>query len=141
MKFIILFFDKLEDKVRAFFSRRPIVYAFLTGIGIVMFWRGVWHTNDFLAHIYTSWVPGVGIDLQGALWWDGPLSFVIGSFILLISGTFVYEFIGSEFIISGLKKEKKVAKQTESEVKVEAAEIAELIKDVKEIKKAIIKKK
>ncbi|HEX3095760.1 MAG TPA: hypothetical protein VHQ20_01430, partial [Patescibacteria group bacterium] len=108
MKMIIKFFDKLEDGVRGFLSRRTIGYAFLTGIGIVLFWRGVWHTADLFTHLYTNYIPGIGIDLQGAVWWDGPLSFVVGSIVLLISGTFVSEFIGNEIIISGLRGEKKL---------------------------------
>jgi hypothetical protein len=37
---ILAFFDKLEDKTRAKLSRVPLLYAFLGGIGIVLFWRG-----------------------------------------------------------------------------------------------------
>ncbi|MBU2082030.1 hypothetical protein KKH14_01235, partial [Patescibacteria group bacterium] len=40
------FFDKLEDKVRSRLSRRPILYAFLSGIGTVLFFRGVWMIAD-----------------------------------------------------------------------------------------------
>ena len=47
-KNIVKFFDKLEDKTRAMLSRMPILYAFVGGIGVVLFWRGVWHTTDFL---------------------------------------------------------------------------------------------
>ena len=45
---IIHFFDKLEDKTRGTLSHYPFLYAFLGGIGVVLFWRGVWHTNDFI---------------------------------------------------------------------------------------------
>ena len=51
------------------------------------------------------------------LWWDGPLSVLIGAVVLLMSGVFVSNFIGNEIIISGLRGEKKLAERTEKEVK------------------------
>jgi hypothetical protein len=43
---IFHFFDKLEDRVRGFLSRKPTLYAIIAGFAIVLFWRGVWHTAD-----------------------------------------------------------------------------------------------
>ena len=134
MNSIVNFFDKLEDRVRGFLSRRAIAYGFITGIGIVLFWRGVWHTADMLMLIYTNWLPGVGIDLQGAVWWDGPLSFLIGAIMLLLSGTFVSEFIGKEIIISGLTGEKKVSDITIKEVEEDLAESAEILRELKALR-------
>jgi len=37
MKKIIKFFDKLEDKVRRWFSHYPILYGIVGGIGTVLF--------------------------------------------------------------------------------------------------------
>lgn len=136
---VVKFFDKLEDRVRGFLSRRAIGYAFLTGIGIVLFWRGVWHSMDLLMQLYSSWTPGVGIDLQGAIWWDGPLSFLIGAIVLLISGTFVSEFIGNEIIISGLRGEKKLTEKTETEVETESVAIAQIMEQVKAIREEVTK--
>lgn len=140
MRSIITFFDKLEDRVRGLLSRKAIAYAFITGIGIVLFWRGVWHTYDMLMFVYTNWIPKIGIDWQGAVWWDGPLSFVIGSIILLMSGTFVSEFIGNEIIISGLRGEKKLTEKTESEVEIEEREIAYILSELKKIRNDLKKK-
>ena len=83
IKKIVQFFDKLEDKTRAKLSHTPIVYAFLGGIGVVLFWRGVWHIAD-------------DINLNSII------SIIVGSIILLITGVFVSAFIGSRLIISGL---------------------------------------
>ncbi|HYD92823.1 MAG TPA: hypothetical protein VEA37_15215, partial [Flavobacterium sp.] len=47
------FFDKVEDHVRGWFSHRPILYGLAVGFGIVMFWRGVWHTADYIVDFYT----------------------------------------------------------------------------------------
>ena len=98
---IIRFFDKFEDWARASLSKYPIVYALLGSISIVLFWRGVWMTADDFEFM------------------TGPVSFAISLVILLASGLFVSFFIGDRIILSGLKKEKKLAEKTEEEVKLE----------------------
>lgn len=85
------FFDKLEDKNRIFLSHYPILYAFLTGTGMILFWRGVWHTADATPILENSIV-----------------SMIVGSILLLLIGTFISSYIGNEIIISGNKKEQKV---------------------------------
>lgn len=104
---IIKFFDRLEDKVRGKLSHYPILYALLGGIGVVLFWRGVWHIADDM---------NVG----------NIASIVIGSVILLITGVFVSTFVGSRLIISGLIGEKKLAEKEASEIKTEEEEIRSL---------------
>ena len=42
------FFDKLEDVVRGKLSKHSIIYAFIGGSGIILFWRGIWHSADWL---------------------------------------------------------------------------------------------
>ncbi len=107
LKKIILFFDRLEDKTRAKLSRSPILYAFLGGIGVVLFWRGVWHLAD---EINLSSVSSV----------------VVGSIVLLITGVFVSAFVGNRLIISGLIGEKKLAEKAESEIETEEAQLKNL---------------
>jgi hypothetical protein len=136
--FIIVdtFFDKLEDKVRGWFSHRPRLYGFAVGIGIVLFWRGVWHTADYIMDFYSHWQSNnLSIDYVDALWWDGPLSFFLGSSLLLITGAFVSSFIGNEIIISGLRGEKKLTEKTETEVRTEVSAIAEIRNEVRAITK------
>ncbi len=117
------FFDKLEDHIRNWLSRRPILYALFTGTGVILFWRGIWHTADMLVHSYAAYAPGIGINWDGMVWWDGPLSIVVGLIILLLCGVFVSSFIGNEIIISGLKREKKFSEKIESELeKIERIE-------------------
>ncbi|MCR4328647.1 MAG: hypothetical protein NUV53_03995 [Patescibacteria group bacterium] len=120
MKFIIRFFDKLEDKVRGKFSHYPILYAVVGGVGTVLFWRGVWHTADFFSAQYfypavTDADAALGT-ISSPLFWDGFLSLIVGILILLVTGLFVASFIGEHIIISGLRHEKKVAEKTEAEV-------------------------
>jgi hypothetical protein len=126
--------DKLEDRIRAYFSHYPIIYALIGGVGVVLFWRGVWHTADFIMLKITSWQSAEGgIDLSNELWWDGPLSLLLGAVILLLIGVFVSNFIGNEIIISGLKGDKKMAEKTEAELKNEQRELSEAKKELDEI--------
>jgi len=96
------FFDKLEDKIRGSLSRYPIAYAVIGGIGIVLFWRGVWLTADLFQFM------------------TGPVSLLLGTVMLLSMGLFVSFFIGDHILITGLKHEKKLIEKIE---KAEATEI------------------
>ena len=131
MKSIINFFDKLEDKIRGKLSHYPLLYAFIGGIGIVIFWRGVWHTADFFTQVIFSYQVSNSVDLGSLPWWDGPLSLLIGSVLLLSTGFF--DFIGSQAIISGIKGEKRLEEKTEEEIKAETGAIDRIEKEVEEI--------
>ena len=95
------FFDKLEDNIRAALSRRPVIYAFVGGTAIVLFWRGVWMVADTIPFL------------------TGPISILVSVAILLVMGLFVSFFVGDNIIISGLKKEKRLDEKIISEVKTE----------------------
>ena len=118
IKNIVKFFDKLEDKIRGLLSHYPIIYGFLGGIGVVLFWRGVWHISD---------------DLNlGSI-----ASIVLGSIILLMTGVFVSTFIGNKVIISGLKGERKMEEKETKEIKEEAKDLEELQDTLKNVEKKI----
>lgn len=134
---IVRFFDKLEDKVRGWFSHKPIFYGIVGGIGVVLFWRGVWHTADFLSVQLLASQSGLVTTDFALSWWDGPLSFVIGLVMLLMTGLFVSNFIGNEIIISGLRGEKKLTEKTEAEVKTETGAIAQIRDEVREISRKL----
>lgn len=104
----ILFFDRLEDNIRAYMSHRPIRYALIGGTGIVLFWKGVWETAEHIPALY------------------GPGSMLVGLLLLLPTGLFVSFFIGDNIILSGYKKEKKLAERTETSVRVEMDILAEI---------------
>ncbi len=108
MKHIVRFFDRMEDVARIFLSHRPIIYAFIGGVGVVLFWRGVWHVGDLFAQ-------RLGVPFA----WDGALSMLAGGILLLVTGLFVSIFIGDQVIISGLRGEKKITEKTEKEVEIE----------------------
>ena len=133
------FFDKLEDKIRFWFSHYPIFYGFIGGIGVVLFWRGVWHTADYISARFIFMPESSGtlsiIDFGNP--WDGLLSLIIGSILLLITGLFVSNFIGNEIIISGLRGERKLTEKTETEVRTETGAIAEIREEVRKISKIV----
>lgn len=101
MKEIINYFDKLEDSTRAALSKHNIIYAFIGGFAIVIFWRGVWITADTIPFL------------------TGPVSIFLSVAVLLITGLFVSFFIGDTILISGLKHEKRLDEKVASEVKTE----------------------
>lgn len=115
MKGVSKFFDILEDIVRSWLSKRPILYGLIAGIGAVLFFRGVWHIAD-------------AMDLGSVE------SFIISVAILLLSGVFVSHFVGDQLILSGLKKEKKVIDKTGDEIRAEMATLRDIQLDLKEIK-------
>lgn len=84
--------------MRARLSRRPILYALIGGVGVVLFWKGVWETAEAFPVL------------------DGPVSAVLGTVIMLMTGLFVSFFIGDSIILSGYKRQKKLAEKTEEEV-------------------------
>lgn len=140
LKRVTRFFDKLEDRIRGWFSRRPILYAFVGGVGVVLFWRGVWHTADMVMDLLFPVHLSATTDYIGGWpWWDGPLSLFIGSIMLLLTGVFVSDFIGDQIIISGLKGEKKIIEKTEEEVQQEIGTVISLKKDLDELKKRMDK--
>ncbi len=101
LKKTISFFDKLEDKIRGGLSHWPIFYSFIGGVGIVLFWKGVWEIAEYYPVLF------------------GPASVLIGLIILLLTGLLVSFFIGDSIILSGLKHEKKLVEKTEVEVRSE----------------------
>ena len=126
------FGDKLEDKVRAKLSHYPIIYAFVGGSGIIIFWRGIWHLLDYLM----EYVQTNGQQMH-LVWWDGVLSITLGASLLLLVGLFVSSFIGNEIVISGLKGEKKLVEMAEQEIEREIMVDTEIQAEIKEITKRL----
>jgi len=124
-------FDKIEIRLRGWLSHYPVFYGLVGGIGVVLFWRGVWHTVDYLMLLIAAQQTGqISTDLTSKIWWDGPLSLIIGFFGLIITGLFVSSFIGNEVIMSGLRGEKKLYEKTEGEVKTEVRAISDIRDEV-----------
>ncbi len=117
---------KLEQKIRIHLSHYPIIYAFIVGIGIVLFWRGVWHTADQVHDVINHFSSMSSTSLSGAMWWDGPLSLVVGCLMLYFTGAFTSSFIGNELILSGLRGEKRLNERTEADIKDEISAISDI---------------
>ena len=115
---ITKFFDKLEDRTRSKLSRVPLIYALIGGIGVVLFWRGVWHiADDFSLNSFVS--------------------LMLGSLILLITGVFVSAFVGNRLIITGLSGEKKLTEKTKEEIETEENKIDRLQKTLSRIEQKV----
>ncbi len=117
---------RFSSQIKTWLSHHPLLYALIGGVGVVLFWRGVWHFMDYLMLLAQSSTAHTSIDLTANLWWDGPLSLVIGSFILLSTSAFVFSLIGNEIIISGLQAEKRQLAKTGGIIHSESQEIDEL---------------
>ncbi len=126
--------DKLEDRVRGKLSHYPITYAFIGGAGVIIFWRGIWHTMDFLMFVMIGQNAEIG---TGYPWWDGPLSIFVGTVMLLTVGLFIPTFIGNEIIMSGLRGEKKLTEKTEQEISEDVALNIKIVREMKEIERRL----
>ena len=115
-------FLKLEEKARIRFEKFPFFHAFLAGVGVVLFWRGVWETSDHL-----------GIN---SIW-----SIILGSLLLIILGLFLQTFVGNTIIIKKVEGEKKTEqkdiKKVEQEVSVEEITLEVLAKKLESIETKI----
>jgi hypothetical protein len=90
-------FLKIEEKSRNYFEKTPFFHAFFAGIGVVLFWRGVWELSDIL-----------GI--------EPILSICLGALILLILGVFLQTFVGNTIIIKKVESEQKIDLKTKTDV-------------------------
>ncbi len=118
IKKIYKFIHHKGTKFRQELSRRPIIYAFVGSIGVVLIWRGVWMIAD---------------DLNMSGFW----SVVLGVFISVASGLFVSFFVGDQIIIAGIKHEKRIDEKTEEEIKQEEVDLNEIKEELKEIKEEL----
>lgn len=119
IKTIAKFFDRIEDAIRQGLSRHPIVYAFVAGLAIVLFWRGVWTLADMFAFM----TPVV--------------SLIVSIVMMLLTGTFISFFIGERLIYSGLKKERRNDQKNEEELRLEESSQIYIMSEIQEIKKEV----
>ena len=111
-------FLNLEEKARTRFEKFPFFHAFLAGVGVVLFWRGVWETSDHLG-ISSVW------------------SIILGTLLLIILGLFLQTLVGNTIIIKKVENEKKTEQKdiakVEKEVNVEEITLEILAKKLESI--------
>jgi hypothetical protein len=111
-------YNHFEIKLRHTLSHRPILYAFIGSVGVVLIWRGVWMIAD---------------DFNMSGW----VSLFLGVIISIVVGLFVSFFVGDKIIIAGIKNEKRIDEKTEGEIKKEEVTLKEIKKDLKTIKEEL----
>ncbi|MFA6274416.1 MAG: hypothetical protein WC662_04615 [Candidatus Paceibacterota bacterium] len=106
MKYFTNLFLKIESKARSYFEHFPFLHAFLAGVGVILFWRGVWEVAD-------AW----GIHY----WW----SILLGGVLLIVIGLFVHTFIGNAIIIKNVESEKRIDLKTKTDIEKVEKEMVE----------------
>jgi hypothetical protein len=127
MRKMTRFFDRLEDDVRALLSRHLLTYSLIGGVGVVLFWRGVWETSDMLmrSSVIFGWL------------FYPPIQVVLSTVVLMLTGLFVSVFIGDRIIISGIRHEKKLEENTEDLVKQEVVTLHHVREEIRTLRKEL----
>ena len=126
------FLRTFEAKLRGMLGRHRILYAFVAGVGIVLFWRGVWYLADFFS-IFVLSFNGQTVTIDWAAGIDGLISVLFSSFLLISTGLFVSELMSGSILMTDIKKEEKVVEKTEQTVVEESAELPSLEKEIQHI--------
>lgn len=130
------FLVKWERAIRRRLKRHPLLYAFVAGVGVVLFWRGVWHFTDFLSLNFLA-VNDTTTSIDWASGVDSVLSLVVGGLLLLSTGLFVSEFLSGEVLIARTEKEEEITEKTEKGVERESAELPHIEEEVHHIAKEL----
>lgn len=104
--------QKLKEKLRG----HHVLYAFLGGIGLVMFWHGIWEGLNIIYLKAEGWLKYLGHPVT---------SLIIGSLILVLTGLFVFELVGRDPKVF----EEKINKRLEELERLEK-ELEKTTKDI-----------
>lgn len=120
---------KFKERRKELIRSHHTLYAFIGGIGVVLFWHGIW---EGLNRIYQS---------STILSWIGhpAVSVTVGVVLLTLTGLFVFELVGREAIAlqDNIKDIQKIEKSVVENVK----DVKEDVKDIaKEVENVIINK-
>jgi hypothetical protein len=118
-KGLITYLGKLEAKIHAHLAHHPVLYAFIGGTGVILFWKGVWETAGFFPILH------------------GPGSILLGAVILVMTGLVVSVLIGNSVILAGFKHEEKLAQKTEHEVRSEEDMLRDVERELARIEEKI----
>lgn len=95
---------KIESAARKFFEFIPFTHAFLAGVGVILFWRGVWEVADIIML-------------------DPVASILLGIAILGGIGLFIQTFVGNAIIIKNVEREGKIEKSTSKKISQVESEV------------------
>ncbi len=128
---------RIEARIRGRFSHVPVLYAFLGGSLMIIFWRGIWHTTDMLE---------AKEGILSFIFYP-PITLVWSGLLMLFIGVFIPLFIGEQIILSGLKQEKTFNEKTKKEIDEEEVSldrvnerIIGLERQIEELKSLILEK-
>lgn len=119
-KKIYQYFSKLENHIRTYLTRHPLLYSLIGGIAIVLFWRGVWVTADTIPLLN-----------------HGLVSVAVSIVLLIATGLLASFFMGDIVLMSSVKEEEKMIRKTEGEVRVEENVLMGIQKELKNIENEI----
>ncbi len=97
MNYITNILLQIEERSRKFFERIPFIHAFFAGVGVVLFWRGVWHIAD------TIELPAV-------------TSLIVGLLLLGGLGMFLHTMVGNAIIIKNVERDATLSTKTSNEI-------------------------
>ncbi len=104
MRYFTNIFLNIESRARSKFEKYPFFHAFLAGVGVILFWRGVWEQADRLQ--------------------IGPItSIIVGGLLLGAIGLFLQTFVGNTIIIKKVEKEKALDIKTDQDVAAVKTEV------------------
>ncbi len=116
---------QIENSARDFFENIPFTHAFLAGVGVILFWRGVWELADIMML-------------------DPIASILLGCVMLGGIGLFIHTFVGNAIIIKNVRKEEYLEKEAntriskvEKNIELEDATVQKLIEKIDSLEKKI----
>ncbi len=98
---VVRFFRKGDDRIRGWLTKRPVAYALVGGVGVVLFWKGVWETAGLTPLLF------------------GPSSLLLGAVLLTMTGLLISVFLGDRLILADVAGEEKLVEKEEKLVEKE----------------------
>ena len=108
----------IEESARKYFEQFPFVQALLAGVGVIIFWRGIWEWLDI-----SQVSPFTSI--------------VLGALILGGVGVFMQTFIGNTIIIREVQQEEKLEKHVQGHIHDDQVTLESVSKKIDELARKI----
>ena len=109
----------LNKKFRTWLTHRPILYALIGAIGIVLVWKGVEETASYFPALF------------------GPVSLILGVAILVVAGLLVPFFAGDTILIPDVEHQERLVEKVVGEEKTEESVLPEILSELETIQEDI----